>query len=240
MILQSSTKLSTNYSLRLIYLVIGIILFIGLGKPSNAQITEGQKAISESALSLLGKKSLKFPGKSFPWDCSGVVLASLWLAGLDVSKEYGASSGNGVNRLHEIAVRHQIEYDLLLPEVGDIIFWDNTYDKNEDLLWNDLLTHTGIVVAVSNDGTITYVHHDYRRGIIAAEMNLFHADDRTAIQLGGAAKLINSPMRMDKDRYLNPSRWLSSHLFRSFGRFHMLLDDTEAKQSVALIPKPKH
>ena len=201
-----------------------------------AQILPSQKAIAESALSLVGKPNLKFANRSFPWDCSGTVLAALWVAGLDVRGEYGSFGGNGVNRLHEIARQHQIEYDLPLPEIGDIVFWDNTYDKNEDLKWNDELTHTGIIVDVKPDGTITYVHHDYRRGIVTAEMNLFLPDSRDATLLDGTTRIINSPLRMNKDRYLNPDKWLSAQLFRSFGRFHVLLDELKPMTLVATAP----
>lgn len=192
------------------------------------QLSPAQQAIAREALALVGRKDLKFADRSYSWDCSGTVLAAMWLAGLDLRKEYSAGSGNGVNRLDQISVRHGISYDLPLPEVGDIIFWDNTYDSNENKLWDDVLTHCGIVVGVDADGTIAYVHHDYRRGITVAYMNLIYPEERskdTGIGLG--TREINSPMRMNSDRYLNPSKWLSSHLFRSFGRFNYLLAESE-------------
>lgn len=210
-----------------------LLLFLAFQPRCPAQNTEtpaslgpgaAQKRIVAEALKLVGRPDLVLPDKTFPWDCSGTVLAALYNAGLDVTREYGSYSGNGVRRLENIASHHELEYDLPLPELGDIIFWDNTYDKNGDLKWNDQLTHTGIVVGVNPDGTISYVHHDYRRGIVIAHMNLFYPESRSGIRPDGTKVEINSPMRMDSDRYLNPTQWLSSHLFRSFGRLHKLLN----------------
>lgn len=222
-----------------IHIALLLMLAFLLNFSISAQMMPSQKAIADAALSLVGRQTLNFNDRHFVWDCSGTVLASLYIAGLDVRSEYGSYNGNGVTRLYEIARHHQIEYDLPLPEIGDIIFWDNTYDKNEDLKWNDLLTHTGIVVDVKADGTVTYVHHDYRRGIVTAEMNLLYSDNREATFIDGTKRVINSPLRMNKDRYLNPSKWLSGQLFRSFGRFHVLLDEINPKADVEPAPKSK-
>ena len=226
--------MSVNFLLRLLMIALCLLSGASLSAqttdtreadaPRTDSISPAQRLIAAAALDLVGQTRLEMDGKKFPWDCSGTVLGSLWKAGLDVTGEYGSFDGNGVNRLHEIAVVHELDYDLLLPEIGDIIFWDNTYDRNGDLKWNDPLTHTGVVVGVDSNGTISYVHHDYRRGIVVAHMNLLYPLSQFAILPDGTRTEINSPLRMNSDRYLNPTRWLSSHLFRSFGRIHVLLD----------------
>jgi hypothetical protein len=202
-------------------------------------LSAGQKQIAEAALGLQGRGDLRLADRSFPWDCSGTALASLWNAGLDLTGEYGAAEGNGVSRLHEIVVRHDLEYDLPLPEIGDLVFWDNTYDRNGDKLWNDPLTHVGVVVGVDSNGTIDYLHHDYRRGIVIAHMNLFYPMSQYGILPDGTRIEINSPLRMSSQRYLNPTRWLSSHLFRSFGRLHLLIDRNALNTAAATIPGSK-
>lgn len=235
MILQTSSKLSTNLAKLSRWALVALAL--GLVAPAlQAQALPSQKAIADSALSLVGRKNLRFEGRSFPWDCSGTVMASLWLAGVDLIAEYQSYPGNGVARLHEIAVRRGLAYDLPLPEIGDIVFWDDTYDKNDDGKWNDPLTHAGIVVAVDPDGTVTYVHHDYRRGIVTARMNLFLPGVRNSPEDG--EKQINSPLRMTRDRYIRPSQYLSGQLFAGFGRFHVILDELGFKKPAGTDPPP--
>jgi hypothetical protein len=185
---------------------------------------ETQKRIAAEALGLVGRPNLVFTGRSFPSDCSGTVMAALYNAGIDVTEEYGSFDGNGVRRLDRIAVSHGLDYDLPLPELGDVIYWDNTFDKNGDLQWNDELTHTGIVVGVNADGTISYVHYDYRRGIVVAYMNLLYPQSRYGILPDGTKVEINSPLRMNSHRYLNLDQYLSSQLFRGFGRLHQLVN----------------
>jgi hypothetical protein len=98
-----------------------------------------------------------------------------------------------------------------LPLPGDLVFWDNTYDRNGNGRWDDDLTHAGIVVSVDDDGTIHYVHHNYRRGIVVEQMNLRAPDDTTR----------NSAMRMRGSPDGN-GLWLSSHLFRDAGSPYMI------------------
>ncbi len=227
----------SNWRPALFAALIGVCLLISIN--ATAEPSFAQKAFAVAAIGLIGKPDLNLDGKSFPWDCSGVVMAAMYQAGLDVSEEYGSYEGNGVNRLHEIAVHHQVEYDLPLPEIGDLIFWDNTWDKNEDLSWNDPLTHVGIVVDVQANGIIHYVHHDYKRGITQASMNLFFPENQFGILPDGTRVEINSPMRMSSQRYLNPGQWLSSQLFRGFGRLHQLLDQKIAfNTAAAATPSP--
>ncbi len=148
-------------------------------------------------------------------------MASLFKSGLDIRREYGSASGTGVERFYQIVTEAGLVHDFFLPEIGDLIFWDNTHDRNGDKAWNDQLTHVGLVIAVDDDGTITYLHHDYRRGIIKAYMNLLAPDLGQVKQEDGSIKIYNSAMRMSSQRYLNPDRWLASHLFRSFARIHL-------------------
>jgi hypothetical protein len=93
---------------------------------------------------------------------------------------------------------------------GDIIFWDNSYDRNGDGRFNDELTHAGIVVAVEDDGTVSYVHHNYRRGVVIASMNPRRPSDTNR----------NSPMRMASQRWDKSAPWLSGELYRAHGALY--------------------
>ena len=192
------------------------------GRNRNAIASFGggkQNLVVEGALSLIGKDVLAVNGKTFPMDCTGVVRAAYWHAGIDIAQDFGKYSGNGVSRIHQTLKSKFMLYSTKNPKPGDIVFWDNTYDKNEDGKWNDKLTHVGIVIGAARGGQLEYVHHNYRKGIINEYMNL-HDPDTYTKESGGRTVTVNSAMRM-KGQASNPL-WLSSHLLREFGKGYLL------------------
>ncbi|HOJ50380.1 MAG TPA: CHAP domain-containing protein [Spirochaetota bacterium] len=63
------------------------------------------------------------------------------------------------------------------PSIGDIIFFDRTYDKNKNnTLKDDVLTHVGIVVSIDDDGTIEFIHAGTSKGIEKSFLNLNYKD----------------------------------------------------------------
>ncbi|MDC7226448.1 MAG: CHAP domain-containing protein [Spirochaetales bacterium] len=151
---------------------------------------------------------LKAFGRSYYLDCSGFLMAVYYTAGINLEKCYSGYEGNGVKRLYSCLRDEKLIYNAKIPAVGDLIFWDNTYDRNEDGLFNDYFSHVGMVVDVASDGTITYAHHNYRQGIVLEKMNLFYPHDRE----------YNSPMRMLGSPPAPNGQSLSSELVRVFAR----------------------
>jgi len=170
----------------------------------------------EGANTVLGKTGLSVRGKKFTYDCSGTVLAIYWYAGIDLAREYGRYDGNGVARIFQSLRDAGLLYDSVYPVPGDVVFWDNTYDANDDGLWNDPLTHVGMVVSTADDGTVSYIHHHTRRGIVLEFMNLrepaVHQRD-----VRGAVRTLNSPLRLAEAGVPRPSLWLSGQLYRALG-----------------------
>ena len=185
------------------------------------QLSDVQQRIVDAAHRVEGRRNLVFEEKRFSWDCSGVILALYYLAGVDLEDEFSRYPGNGVARLYQIAKHYNLLYDTRTPAPGDVIFWDNTYDRNGDGQWNDPLSHAGVVVSVSEQGTIQYIHHNYRRGIIVESMNLYHPDRHTS---DDGQQLYNSPMRLQRDRHILPEAWLASHLYRDSAMLYLLPD----------------
>ncbi len=174
-----------------------------------------QAKLVEGAHSIRGRNRLVIGGRRFNADCTGTVLAIYWYAGIDLASPLARYRGNGVTRLYRFLEEEQALYSTRRPKAGDIIFWDNTYDRNKDGQANDYLTHTGMVVAVEDDGTVHYVHHNYRKGVVFARMNLYKPGVYTEV-VDGEQRIINSPMRMRGSP--NFDKWLASQLTRSFGR----------------------
>lgn len=185
----------------------------------SSVIESDRLLVVEGARSLVGRDALIVKGKTFPNDCTGVVRAAYWYAGIDLAKDFSKYTGNGVTRIYRTLEDRNLLYLTDRPLPGDIIFWDNTYDRNEDGEWNDPLTHIGVVVAVSENGQIDYVHANYRKGIIIEYMNLIDSDTNTKTVFGKVVA-VNSPMRM-AGQVVN-ELWLSSHLLRNFGMGYLL------------------
>lgn len=182
-------------------------------KPTT-EISLIQHDLIESAQWALGKKRLVVDGRTFNLDCSGVVLAVYYKSGIDIQPYLSDYSGGGVERIYSFMDDRQLLYYQPNLAPGDMLFWDNTYDKNTDGLKNDELTHVGMVVSIDNKGNIEYIHHNYRQGIVLAKMNLLDPDN---LQL-------NSPMRAKGEEPGHAPLWLSSHLLKQAARAYEIAE----------------
>ncbi len=180
-----------------------------------------REKLGEGAAAVVGAKELVVNGRRFSWDCTGTVLAIYWYAGIDLARDFARYPGNGVNRLYRTLEDASLLYTTTEPVPGDLVFWDDTYDANGNGTWDDTLTHVGMVVETGADGTISYVHLNYRRGIVVEMMNLREPDvhQRTA---GGKVTIVNSPLRMAEAGKDHPERWLAGQLYRVLGMGYSL------------------
>ncbi len=166
---------------------------------------------------LLGKKYgeyVEINGKNFMLDCVGTVSAIYYSVGLDIRKYFNNYQGGGVTRLFKTLKEKNVLHKNKLPEVGDLIFWDNTWDRNGDkILGNDLLTHAGMVVKIDEDETIHYLHANCYYGIVIEFMNL----KRPTEYKDENGKIINSPLYIYSSFKKHPEHWLSGDLFNQYG-----------------------
>ncbi len=126
---------------------------------------------------LLGRRTVSWPGQSFPDDCSGLVEGIY--ASVGMSLQGAAHRGdNGVTGLYRYAqVRGRI-FARGAPAPGDLVFFRDTYDQNRDGVLDDGLTHVALVESVSEDGTVAIIHR-VRRGVMRYRMNLGHPEMHT-------------------------------------------------------------
>jgi hypothetical protein len=128
------------------------------------QATSADQA-TQFASSLVGKRHATLNRKSYRADCSGTVRAIYDSIGVSL----GPSQTNDSAAIYEfVKSRGQLVKDN--PRPGDIVFFDNTYDRNRDGKMNDALTHVGVVEKILDDGTIIFVHH-LRNSIIRSRMS---------------------------------------------------------------------
>ncbi len=175
------------------------------------------QTILDQAYALIGKKmneTVLVNNKEFKLDCIGTVSAIFYSADIDIQKHFNKYKGNGVSKFFYTLSDKNTLYKGKPPEIGDVIFWDNTWDRNNDgVIGNDPLTHAAVVVDIEEDGTIYYIHQNYVFGIIVEKMNLLHP----TVYKDENGKEINSPMYINSSLKKHPDHWLSGDLFRHFG-----------------------
>ena len=181
--------------------------------PSTQSISQKQKQLVEAANWAKGRNYLTVNGTRFKMDCSGVVRAIYYKAGIDLAKDFNKYRGGGTQRIHETLRARGLIYRPTVPVPGDILFWDNTYDANHNGRSDDMLSHIGMVVSSDKkSGNIVYVHHHEKKGIVFEKMNLLHPNDPN----------YNAIMRSQRAKKLPGNKYLTSHLYKDAGKGYLL------------------
>ncbi|MED5372525.1 MAG: CHAP domain-containing protein [Myxococcota bacterium] len=141
-------------------------------KPRRGRKGDGDK-VAKAAGHYVGKKVMSCGGESFRYDCSGLVNVVHYKAGIDLR---GLNSDGLWSMAQELGVDHKG-----LPETGDVVFFDNTYDRNGNGRLDDKLTHVAVVESVDDDGTVHLVHKG-SKGVVRIVMNPEHPDQRLSPQ----------------------------------------------------------
>lgn len=155
-------------------------------------------------------------GKTFTSDCIGFVRYVYYSAGVDISIVYGDGRGGVSSFYNGIEIRGWV-YNKFPPNIGDLIFFDNTYDANRNRKWDDELTHIGIVSGFGKHDTIFYIH--YASGKVKEDrINLKYPNTYAFRQKEGKLYVINSHLRINRGEGYSKKEYLSSSFFRCFGR----------------------
>ncbi len=170
--------------------------------------------LRDQARKLVGKKgrTITVNGRRFSNDCSGMVRGVYSAVGIDLMAEaasFGEDAG-GVEIIFETYKDAGWSDGDRLPRAGDLIFFNNSYDKNRNGKWDDPLTHVSLVTGVEEDGTVVYVHH-VSRGVQRYRMNL---DQKGVFKAG--SKRMNDFLRRRPRRDKDQKKYLSDALFFSF------------------------
>ncbi len=116
------------------------------------------------------KKACNFLGWSYTkvGKCTGLVVKAYMAAGIDLvnlAKENDTGDPNYAPNLYNLANKLRINNSVRTTNdslVGDIIFWNYTYDRDDscNLSDDEQPTHVGIVTGADVDGkgTVTYIH----------------------------------------------------------------------------------
>jgi hypothetical protein len=168
--------------------------------PEGPGGTELDAAIADAAVRLMERP---LPA-GYADDCSGYVAAAASLAGLELPPAtkllWEAAEASG-------AVHHDP-----LPSKGDLVFFDDTWDKDHDGRTDDPLTHVGMVVDVEDDGTVLVAHRSTSGGRTILRMNLLHPHDR----YDDDGRRLNDYLRRAQRNDPAGTRYLSAELYRGF------------------------
>lgn len=157
--------------------------------------------IASAARRLVGAKR---PPGGFRDDCSGFVSAILTASGIPMD-------GNTA-QLYDVASREGLLHHDPIPTIGDLAFFDNTHDRNENRQWDDARTHIAVVVDVEPDGTILLAHHGSERALVRMNLLPEHIQQHE----GEDGRLYNSYLRR---KSLSDGKWemnLTGELWAAF------------------------
>ena len=146
-------------------------------------------------------------GTTYRDDCSGLVCALYANADIDLGHRNTAA-------LFELAQDLDVHHRKRVPEPGDVVFFDNTHDRNGNRRLDDELTHVAIVEALDADGTLHLVHLA-SAGVVRVRMNLEHPDTHKAPD----GKVWNDFLRRQTSRDPKGTRYLSAQLYRGCASF---------------------
>jgi cell wall-associated NlpC family hydrolase len=163
-------------------------------------------AIARAAAGFLGARSLRAAGSSFRYDCSGFVSAAMAAAGRPLS----GSSASMFEEARALGVLHR----RLTPSVGDVAFFDDTYDRNRNGKLDDPLSHVAIVTTVEGNGTIGMVHLG-GQGVTRLRMNLREPHVGRAPD----GSVYNDLLRRRSSSDRSGTRYLAGELWVGFGSF---------------------
>ncbi len=177
-----------------------------------------------------GRGPFTIDGHRFRGDCSGLVRAAFSVLGIDVFALGAERGGNGVAMIHRFVQRYG-ELHRRPPAVGDIAFFDNTYDRNKNRRVDDPLTHVGLVDEVLPDGTVIVLHNSHR-GVVRDPMSLTKPHVRKE---GGV--VLNGYLRAKKRRDRPGIPYLAGELFAGYGTLGLPPSDDGPKFEAVAEPE---
>ena len=112
------------------------------------------RAVLDRAVSLEGERSVVVDGETWRADCSGFV-AACYGDEADLTDPDLATPSVAETMWKTLVRRDQI---VSRPRPGDLVFFDDTYDRNGNGARDDPLSHVGLVESVADDGTVAFLH----------------------------------------------------------------------------------
>jgi hypothetical protein len=172
-----------------------------------------RSAIVQSAVRLLGSKTITIQGRRINYDCAGVTRAIFLEHGIDLYQStHTEADANGVRLIHNHIRQHGILHHDTDVRPGDLVFFDNTWDFNRDGLFNDPLTHVGIVERIEPDRTVTFISR-VAGAVARYRMNL----SQPHIHKTAEGRVLNDYIRRKRATDPDHTARLTGELFSLYG-----------------------
>jgi hypothetical protein len=155
---------------------LGALLGVTREPADTPAARRARDRIAGAARGVIGRRDVTVDGERYRFDCSGVARGIYATAGFPLGGQARFVGENDVSILYRW-VRQNGSVRTSDPLVGDLVFFDDTYDRNRDGARNDPLSHVGVVERVHGDGTVVFVHH-VAGGIVRYRMNLARPHER--------------------------------------------------------------
>ena len=190
-----------------------------------------RSAIVQSAIRLIGARTVTSQGRRIAYDCAGVTHAIFLEHGIDLYRaDHHDAKANGVRLIYN----HVRRYGTLHrePDVrpGDLVFFDNTWDFNGDGNANDPLTHVGIVEELEPDGTVIFISR-VASAIERYRMNLEHPH----IHRTGDGRVLNDYIRRKHPTDPADTARLTGELFAFYGNLLSPWEDLPGEDTIVQI-----
>jgi hypothetical protein len=177
-----------------------------------------QARLAARGASLLGqgREAFHVAGQTFNGDCSGFVEAVYALEGIELRR---ILQGAAPRETSAVAAAWQAAGRLGArwtggewPSPGDLVFFDDTWDRNGNGRRDDPLTHVGLVEWVDVDGTVTFLHRS-GQGVTRGQLNV----ERPSRARAEDGRPLNATLRARRARG-DDAPALAGQLFAGFGR----------------------
>ncbi len=170
----------------------------------------GERLAAE-ARRFLEEGLVEVEGVRFAMRCSELVHAALTALGCTEGPSGGLGKGGTAN-IHAWC-EGQGYLHSGVPMAGDLVIFDDTYDRNGNRRNDDPLTHIGVVTGVEEDGTVIFVHVGSGR-VRESRMNLA----RPGAHRDSKGNVLNDYVRAQGKKDRKGTRYLAGELFRDYCR----------------------
>jgi len=172
-----------------------------------------RSAIARTAAKLVGARTIESNGRRIAYDCAGVTRAVFLRHGIDLyDSEPIDPHANGVRIIHAHIKEQGTFHQGPVAHLGDLVFFDNTWDYNGDGKANDPLTHVGIVERQEPDGTVVFISR------VAGAVERYHMNlTLPHIHKTADGRILNDYLRRKNVRDSDNTSYLTGQLFAQFG-----------------------
>lgn len=169
----------------------------------------GADGSAPSDHSRTGKDNSISDGVSYgdPADSAGYIYDTLTVNGI----EFDDDAASSIPRLYRNCRTEGETFQTGEPNIGDLVFFHNTFDANDDGRNNDWYTLVGIIERISSDGTVTFLAYTGST-VETLKMNLDQLDRHH--RRGG--EVVNSRLRDETPDDPPYTQYLAGQLFAGY------------------------